>query len=443
MHATLRTLGRCLPALLIPALIGCADSTPPQPALTGDTERPVGFVDPGLQSFVLESIRCAVPGEDPVRIDLIGRNLRVHPEGDLVSLEVAVHNADRRSLYAPLEVLATRFVPESVGPTNADRVRCPDPTPPPDPPGGGSPDDPDSTAHRIAPGVCLYGFDYSLLAGADGCLAADDTSAFRSWELRAPGLRPFSFSAAVRFVLEPEDPPQGARIAGRFFHDANENARPDPDEEPFGGGWVVARGPGIEALRVAVEDDGWYSLAVRQAGLYTLAGLAPPTQDPQGVRFTTPNPLEVLLVPGLDGEPQSFRGAHFGLVRGQQPGEHPRVVLTDALPDSVPRDPYGLLRAGIEGDLLIVRAGYSGCQPRHPFHLFMLGGFRESWPVQARLVLTHDGLEERCDAYFESTLRFDLTPIRRAYLAGYGEPGTVILRLEDSRGQVHTLRYVL
>ncbi|MBK8232359.1 MAG: hypothetical protein IPK72_17685 [Candidatus Eisenbacteria bacterium] len=85
--------------------------------------------------------------------------------------------------------------------------------------------------------------------------------------------------------------------------------------------------------------------------------------------------------------------------------------------------------------------GFGGCTIDHEFGLYMSGGFRESNPVQARLVLGHDAHDENCDAWFVRTLSFDLTPLRRAYEAQYGRSGLVVLQIAGPAGQEHSFRY--
>lgn len=58
----------------------------------------------------------------------------------------------------------------------------------------------------------------------------------------------------------------------------------------------------------------------------------------------------------------------------------------------------------------------------------------ESNPVQVRLVLSHDARDELCDAAFGRTLRFDLRPIREAYVRAYGHDGPVVLNLVTPDG---------
>jgi hypothetical protein len=97
-----------------------------------------------------------------------------------------------------------------------------------------------------------------------------------------------------------------------------------------------------------------------------------------------------------------------------------------------PGDPFELNSATVNGDTLSVSVSYSGgCAP-HYFRLCYDGAFLESFPVQANVVLQHDGQGDACEAYPTETREFDLRPLAEAYREAYQtETGTVILRLAD------------
>jgi hypothetical protein len=209
---------------------------------------------------------------------------------------------------------------------------------------------------------------------------------------------------------------------------------PQPGEPPLPAGVIVALTPAGD--EVAVHPDprtGRYALPVRLAGLYELTWELPwaiPVPPP----FTTPNPLEVLVTPGPDGEPQGFEEAHFGVRRPDDP-PGPRVVeFSDAPLDSLHHAHWTLQEAWAHMRKLHLRVGFSGCQPDHPFALYAVGGFMESEPPQIDLVLVHE-LEEDCDAWFQRGLVFDMSPLYERYLDAYG-PGELIMNLHDFEGGV-------
>ena len=116
------------------------------------------------------------------------------------------------------------------------------------------------------------------------------------------------------------------------------------------------------------------------------------------------------------------------------------VVFTDLPPDSLHYAPWSLIEASIEGDILNLHVGFSGCQPDHPWTFHISGGFMESWPVQVNGVLVHE-LYEDCEAYFETWLHFNLLPLKIEYIRIYGQDELIILNVIDFQGEVHPLEY--
>jgi hypothetical protein len=56
----------------------------------------------------------------------------------------------------------------------------------------------------------------------------------------------------------------------------------------------------------------------------------------------------------------------------------------------------------------------------------------ESFPVQVRAFLSHDGKKDPCDAIVTRALSFDLRPLKRAYQESYGvgDPGSTTLVID-------------
>ncbi|MDX1740251.1 MAG: hypothetical protein R3178_03120, partial [Rhodothermales bacterium] len=190
--------------------------------------------------------------------------------------------------------------------------------------------------------------------------------------------------------------------------------------------------PGLTDRIVSVDGDGRYAIAVREAGLYSLWAMPPPTFAP--VEPTTSNPLEVVLLRGSDGDVQSFLEADFGWANSPL---LPPVLFVEST-ESIALDQYALGTIQLGAQSLFMRVGFSGCGPDHPFQLYMVGGLMESFPPQARLVLSHDDLGELCDAYFERDLTFDLWPILHLTAGPDGSMSSVIIHFEAWDGQVFT-----
>lgn len=413
--------GRALPFALIPLFLAACGDDPTPPASTATPESHFeATLDPDGSSFVLSRVTTEQPGLD---LELVGTNLVSDLAAGTVSLDVAMRNVSRQELAAPAEVWLSDFRPEGVA------VRNPDFTDPDDGSDGGSPND-DGTA------PVRFGFDYAAAFGEDQVLAPGETSTARSWTFAVPGQGSFSFAAVATFGSAAR-----AVLAGGVFHDLDGDGVRDPDEPPFSGRIVVTRPDGSLA-RVEVLDGGRYRLPVREVGLHRVTYEPPALDCACDVVVTTPNPLEVIIVPDANGQPQDYLGATFGARVIRLGDEVQPILLTDRQPDEIPQDPYRLGEIALRGDVLVARVGFSGCSQDQPFALYMTGGFLESFPVQARLVLGHDALGEECDAAWERTLRFDLRPLREAYVRGYGEgPATIVLRLTDPQGIEHELRY--
>jgi hypothetical protein len=78
-------------------------------------------------------------------------------------------------------------------------------------------------------------------------------------------------------------------------------------------------------------------------------------------------------------------------------------------------DPYSFQVARIEGDMLQLTVSYSGGCAEHQFNLVAWNYFLESNPVQAHVLLAHNGNDDACDAIIARDLRFDLSPLKEAY----------------------------
>ncbi|MBV1856813.1 MAG: hypothetical protein KUG77_00275 [Nannocystaceae bacterium] len=87
---------------------------------------------------------------------------------------------------------------------------------------------------------------------------------------------------------------------------------------------------------------------------------------------------------------------------------------------STPFDDLVINDVTLKGDILTLDVAYSGCGPGHPLGGCWNGNFNESAPVQTGLDIAHDDLAEECDAFPSDSFEIDLTPMREAYLEGYG-----------------------
>ena len=148
----------------------------------------------------------------------------------------------------------------------------------------------------------------------------------------------------------------------------------------------------------------------------------------------------LFLVAACD-EPLEVPSGHVG------DGEVGRImVLFGADPLRYRRDAWDLDSARIENDTLRLHVRHGGGCERHRYALVAWNGWLESNPVQAGVLLAHDSRGDACRALLFPVLRFDLAPLREAYLRAYGgQHGTVVLRLSDpvkpAAGSVGTVRW--
>ncbi|UQA62659.1 hypothetical protein [Polyangium aurulentum] len=109
-------------------------------------------------------------------------------------------------------------------------------------------------------------------------------------------------------------------------------------------------------------------------------------------------------------------------------------------PADLPMDAYNINDARIDEDgRLSMLVQYGGGCREHEFTLCWDGGFMESYPVQTRLVLHHDGNGDMCRALPTVELRFDLRELEKGYKDAYGDDsGQIVLRLD---GYDHTIPF--
>jgi hypothetical protein len=412
----LRRAAPLIPLLLVAALVlsSCSDSATVDSTATNEGEEDfTGTIDPGNETFVLKRIEGESGGQPSV--ELIGTNLTVVAESSLVKIEVALRNIGSEALVAPVFVDLGRFVPPGV------ELRNPD----------GEHPAPMSPLPRE---YLRYYYEYSDYLGGDDLLEPGEASEYRTWEFMVPDLTSFSFAAAVRARGLPEVEPA---ITGLVYADHDRNGRFDPGtDEPFAHAFVTVHEPDGTEKTTTSDATGYYRFLLDQTGLHTLR--ADPGVDCP-VLFTTPNPLEVLVVPDADGGPQPYGHADFGLVicpDDDEPWGPPVPIILTGEPDpaDLQGDAFDLRALNLRGNTLLTAVGFSGCQPDHPLQLFVSDRFE--WPIDdggagervgdpaggddpppelptTWAVLQFDDLEEMCEAYWDNRVAFDLQPLRR------------------------------
>jgi hypothetical protein len=413
-----------LVALLGLLLVGCSDSSGPDPARNemGGAVL-VGQLDPGTQTFTLKQLEQEVPGAARIMISLLGDSLKVDTTAETVSIDVAIRNDGTEPLYPPAIIWLSELMPDGVTVENADLVPGPPDTIP--------------TASPTTP--LSWGFDYTTLLGGTNMLAPGETSGAKTWLFHVPGLTGFSLRAQAEFGMAPDMP----QIAGLCFFDLNGDGIPEDGEPPLVRGRISASGPeGFEMTAVS-DAEGHYSIPVTLPGLYTLSLWAYCRAEDCGgdeghhilsLLYTTPNPLEVVLPPDADGMPVSYLDANFGAQNPGQPGAYPPAVFTESPFDSLDGSPYQYLGGWLRNSILHLRVGYTACEADQPFTLYWQVGPEASPLPSAHLYLVREQ-DGDCTTSFEQRLGFDL----RTIWENMGRPQIAIrLRFQDYDGELHS-----
>lgn len=132
--------------------------------------------------------------------------------------------------------------------------------------------------------------------------------------------------------------------------------------------------------------------------------------------------------------PVSLRAA-IGTLHGLASGTVPLITDLSSTRGPWVGDPYQILEASIQGDVLYVGIGYGGGCRAHAVRAVAWGGWMESNPVQVRVIISHEDFDDPCDAFVTQDLRFDLGPLKNAYQETFGTAPagetTLVVLLED------------
>ncbi len=112
----------------------------------------------------------------------------------------------------------------------------------------------------------------------------------------------------------------------------------------------------------------------------------------------------------------------------------PSVIITDAPPESIQLDSFGLAGIAIVEDTITLNVTYSGGCKEHGFSLHMSpASFLESSPVQANLYLRHNGNGDACEAFIHKTVSFNLRPIAELYKSLYGNYDEIAINVFEHK----------
>lgn len=102
-----------------------------------------------------------------------------------------------------------------------------------------------------------------------------------------------------------------------------------------------------------------------------------------------------------------------------------------ACPVEAPMDDYGVMSAAIDGDVLLLTLEVGGGCEEHIFMGCWDGSFAESDPVQTWIGISHDAMNDPCDALLFPEIAYSLVPVKESWQAGYlMEHGTVNIHVD-------------
>jgi hypothetical protein len=168
---------------------------------------------------------------------------------------------------------------------------------------------------RTEEGAPVYSFTAEV--GEDGVLGPGESTLRRTITFADPARAAFALGAILHTGLGPA---LGA-IGGAVFFDRDPDGHRGPGE------------PGIPGIPVSLAAASRVVAETRTdlEGRYVFTGLAPGfyavRKGAPDLLTRTPNPLHVVLVPGENGQAQSFLAADFACFRRGEPGPEPHVLL--------------------------------------------------------------------------------------------------------------------
>ncbi|MCB1042732.1 MAG: hypothetical protein KDC35_07325 [Acidobacteria bacterium] len=153
------------------------------------------------------------------------------------------------------------------------------------------------------------------------------------------------------------------------------------------------------------------------------------------VRVECDHPIALMSLAGVTGE-----ASLWNVVPVREP-TFSLVEFSDDTPDKLTADVFEIDRMVLDEELLRVQVTLpTSCA--YETELIMSGGFKESLPVQADLVVVYRIVPGYCARQFESTeFTFDLTSLAENYRGAYGEEGDIEIHVFDSEGEHGTLLF--
>jgi len=117
-------------------------------------------------------------------------------------------------------------------------------------------------------------------------------------------------------------------------------------------------------------------------------------------------------------------------------------ITSDAGPASL-LDVTGILEARVIDDRLILDVSFGGGCAEHDFVALAPPDFSDGVPVELPVFLRHDAHGDPCEALLQRQLEFDLSSVRQLWLATFGVPGELGLRIVAATGHEVLVAYDL
>jgi hypothetical protein len=271
--------------LLLALAISCSEQPTGVRNQPGDTGGFIGEggIDPGAgDKFLLGIVEDTTFA--PGHIEVWAMDVAYDGNTGNISFDVQLGNSTERPIPAPVHFVIISVVPNDISTVDFDGIS--------------------------EDGFPFY--DFSSKLGSDNILEPGEISDRATMRFHTGEPRSFSIGFRIDFGLAPDT----GIIAGVVFRDDNKDGVRDPCEgcEPGISGIMITMRRGFdksaENLFITHTDaNGEYRFSNLIEGVYTVRVQAPSALW----EITSPNPLLVTLIKGLDGKVQDFYGANFGL----------------------------------------------------------------------------------------------------------------------------------
>lgn len=108
----------------------------------------------------------------------------------------------------------------------------------------------------------------------------------------------------------------------------------------------------------------------------------------------------------------------------------PSIQFVSQNPFELGSDPFRLLNANVDGDLLEIEVEYGGGCREHQFELIANPkAFMESEPVQANIYFLHENHDDLCKALVRKKYTFSLQPLKEAFRELYPAGNALVLNV--------------